>query len=65
MLIKDKVLTTLYNNAQILHRNISPNNIMLVRDDEGSVLHALLIDFDYASSLEKTNTLKEKKHCKY
>jgi hypothetical protein len=25
---------------------------MLVRDDDGTVLHALLIDFDYASTLE-------------
>ena len=39
--------------AHILHRDISPNNIMLVRNDDGSVLHALLIDFDYASTLEK------------
>lgn len=55
MLIKDEVLTTLYN-ADILHRDISPNNIMLARDDLGKVLHALLIDFDYASTLENNRT---------
>ena len=53
MLIKDQVLTILCHDAQILHRDISPNNIMLVRDDDGKVLHVLLIDFDYASTLEK------------
>jgi serine/threonine protein kinase len=52
MLIKDPVLTTLCHDAHILHRDISPNNIMLVRDDDGKVLHVLLIDFDYASTLE-------------
>jgi hypothetical protein len=58
MLIKDKleVLKTLHNEAHILHRDISPNNIMLVRDDDAKVLHALLIDFDYASTLENNNT---------
>jgi serine/threonine protein kinase len=56
MLIKDKVLKTLYNNARILHRDISPNNIMLARDEHANVLHALLIDFDYASTLEDNKT---------
>ena len=55
-LIKDKVLKTLYDNARILHRDISPNNIMLARDEHGKVLHALLIDFDYASTLENNRT---------
>jgi serine/threonine protein kinase len=55
MLIKDnKVLTILCNDAHILHRDISPNNIMLVRDDNGRIRNVLLIDFDYASTL-KTN----------
>ena len=53
MLINDKVLKILYTDACILHRDISPNNIMLVRNDDGTVLHALLIDFDYASTVEK------------
>jgi serine/threonine protein kinase len=57
MLIKDKVLQTLYNNARILHRDISPNNIMLARDEHGKVLHALLIDFDYASTLADSGTV--------
>jgi serine/threonine protein kinase len=52
MLIKDQVLTILCHEANILHRDISPNNIMLVRDDDGIVLHVLLIDFDYASTSE-------------
>jgi serine/threonine protein kinase len=52
MLIKDQVLTILCHEANILHHDISPNNIMLVHDDDGRVLHVLLIDFDYASMLE-------------
>jgi serine/threonine protein kinase len=59
MLIKDKVLKTLHDEAHILHRDISPNNIMLVRDDDARVLHALLIDFDYASTLENNNNVAD------
>jgi serine/threonine protein kinase len=55
MLIKNQVLTILCHDAQILHRDISPNNIMLIRDNDGKVLHVLLIDFDYASTLDSKN----------
>ena len=55
MLVKDQVLTILCHEANILHRDISPNNIMLVRNDDGKVFHVLLIDFDYASTLETNN----------
>jgi valyl-tRNA synthetase len=34
---------------------------MLVRDNDGNVLHSLLIDFDYASTLEKGKRKEEGK----
>ena len=53
MLIKwHQVLVVLFNDAHILHHDISPNNIMLVHDDDGKVLHVLLINFDHASTLK-------------
>ena len=41
------VLNYLKTQVRILHRDISPNNILLVRDATG-VARCLLIDFDYA-----------------
>lgn len=41
---------------RILHRDISPNNILLVRDN-GSI-HCLLIDFDYAVTLKESSEQK-------
>ena len=43
------VLAYLHDHALMLHRDISPSNIMVVKQ-EGQP-HALLIDFDYATSL--------------
>jgi serine/threonine protein kinase len=44
------VLDYLKRNVGILHRDISPNNILLVRDATGNA-RCLLIDFDYAVHL--------------
>lgn len=44
------VLDYLKNHVGILHRDISPNNILLVRGADG-VAKCLLIDFDYAVHL--------------
>jgi serine/threonine protein kinase len=41
------VLVVLSTEANILHRDISPHNILFVRDEDGKA-NALLIDFDYA-----------------
>jgi serine/threonine protein kinase len=53
--LKTQVLTILCNDAHILHRDISPNNVMLVRNDDGKVCNVLLIDFDYAATLNTNN----------
>ncbi|KAJ2618393.1 hypothetical protein GGI26_006569 [Coemansia sp. RSA 1358] len=41
----------LYTECKILHRDISDNNILVVRDEDG--IHGLLIDYDCAVDLEK------------
>jgi Fungal protein kinase len=43
------VLQRLHQEHKILHRDISLNNIMLVRDNDGNFECGLLIDFDYAA----------------
>jgi serine/threonine protein kinase len=45
------VLDYLKHHVGILHRDISPNNILLVRDASG-IAKCLLIDFDYAVCLD-------------
>jgi serine/threonine protein kinase len=52
---KSSLFYVMMPSAHILHRDISPNNIMLVRDDDGRVCNVLLIDFDLASILETNN----------
>ena len=52
------VLDYLFLKLRILHRDISPNNILLVRDDNG--VHCLLIDFDYAVTLKAPSESKQK-----
>ncbi|KAF8808704.1 hypothetical protein BYT27DRAFT_7337683 [Phlegmacium glaucopus] len=48
-----EVLKCLYERHQMLHRDISPNNLMLIRPNlEGEVRHGLLIDFDYAALIK-------------
>ncbi|KAJ2803736.1 hypothetical protein H4R21_001914, partial [Coemansia helicoidea] len=44
--------TAIRNRYKILHRDISPNNILVVRGS-GGLPHGLLIDFDYAIPLER------------
>jgi serine/threonine protein kinase len=52
------VLQHLHQAHQVLHQDISPNNIMLVRhsDDKQTFECGLLIDFDFAAVLEGTSS---------
>jgi serine/threonine protein kinase len=44
------VLKHLHERYQILHRDISPNNLLLIRPNvEGGARSGMLIDFDYAA----------------
>lgn len=44
------VLQFLHDSAKVLHRDISPNNILYVYDESGKA-KCLLIDFDYAATV--------------
>ncbi|KAJ2774849.1 hypothetical protein IWQ56_000390 [Coemansia nantahalensis] len=44
--------TAIHTQCGILHRDISPNNILVVDGSDG-LLHGLLIDFDYAIPLDE------------
>ena len=44
------VLQTLHDSVGVLHRDISPNNILYVLDESGNA-KCILIDFDYAASV--------------
>ena len=44
------VLQTLHDSVGVLHRDISPNNILFVPDESGKA-KCILIDFDYAASV--------------
>jgi serine/threonine protein kinase len=48
------VLDYLFVNMKVLHRDISPNNILLVRGGDGAA-HCLLIDYDYATTVKTTS----------
>ncbi|PIA12858.1 hypothetical protein COEREDRAFT_12105, partial [Coemansia reversa NRRL 1564] len=53
--------SAIFEKCQILHRDISENNILAVRNSDGSV-HGLLIDFDCAEeiSAQKLSTRPER-----
>jgi hypothetical protein len=42
----------LANKLNILHHDISINNVLLCRNQEGEMARGLLIDFDYAETME-------------
>jgi hypothetical protein len=49
----------LCTEKRILHRDISYNNIMLYSDVPGTLRHGLLIDYDYASPLDRGGDYSE------
>lgn len=49
------MLDHLSQRYRMLHRDISPNNLMLIRPDAGQRA-GLLIDFDYAALLDSTSS---------
>ena len=50
------MLKHLYENHMMLHRDISPNNLLLIRPSvEGGVCSGMLIDFDYAAFTQPYN----------
>ncbi|PIA13106.1 hypothetical protein COEREDRAFT_11763 [Coemansia reversa NRRL 1564] len=44
---------TILNDCSVLHCDISMNNILVVREDQCSLLRGLLIDFDFAVSVDR------------
>ena len=47
------VLKHLHEHHKMLHRDISPNNLLLIRPGlEGAVRSGMLIDFDYAAMIQ-------------
>ena len=49
------VLKHLHERHKMLHRDISPNNLLLIRPSlEGGTRSGMLIDFDYAALIQAT-----------
>ncbi|KAJ2775686.1 hypothetical protein IWQ57_000256 [Coemansia nantahalensis] len=48
--------TAIHSRCKILHRDISPNNFLVVRGSDG-LPRGLLIDFDYAISVKRTSQI--------
>ncbi|KAJ2077321.1 hypothetical protein H4R24_005202 [Coemansia sp. RSA 988] len=44
--------SAIYKHCNILHCDISTNNILAVRDDNGKLTRGLLIDFDYGMTVD-------------
>jgi len=53
--LKALVLNHLHESHEMLHRDISPNNLLLIRPSlEGGKRSGMLIDFDYAALIQFT-----------